>query len=170
MKKATYILFILTSFLFIAKRSDAQQASIQDYTIAGGLKFGGYENGISGKYFMDKSIAIEGILGFRNHGLVVTGLYEINQVAFNVPELKFYYGFGGHIGSVGQGNYRTFNGTDRYYNNAQLLLGGDGVLGLEYIIPSSPIAVSFDLNPRVELATGPFFDIAPGLGIKYIFQ
>jgi hypothetical protein len=37
------------------------------------------------------------------------------------------------------------------------------------VIPNSPIAVSLDLNPRLEIATGPFFDIAPGLGIKYTF-
>jgi hypothetical protein len=42
-------------------------------------------------------------------------------------------------------------------------------LGLEYKIPTAPIAISLDLNPRAELATGPFFDIAPGLGLKYTF-
>lgn len=165
MKKTTYILLTLFAFLLISKQTKAQ-----DYKMAAGLKFGGYENGISGKYFMDNSVALEGVLGFRQNGVVITGLYEINQEAFNVPQLKFYYGFGAHIGSIGQGTYRTFNGSDRSYNNAQLLLGGDGVLGLEYIIPQSPIAISLDLNPRVELVTGPFFDIAPGLGLKYVFK
>jgi hypothetical protein len=164
MKKATYILLILVSFLFITTRSQAQ-----DYQTAAGLKFGGYENGISGKFFMVKDIAIEGIIGFRQHGLVLTGLYEIHQVAFNVPMLKFYYGAGAHVGSVGAGAYRRFNGDDYIYTNSQLLLGLDGVLGLEYLIPKSPIAVSVDLNPRVELAKGPFFDTAPGLGVKYVF-
>jgi len=37
------------------------------------------------------------------------------------------------------------------------------------VIPKSPIALSLDLDPRAELATGPFFDIAPGLGVKYTF-
>jgi len=165
MKKTTYILFIAVSFLFIANRTKAQ-----DYKVAAGLKFGGYENGISGKYFMDERISLEGLLGFRQNGVVITGLYEFNQEAFNVPALKFYYGFGAHIGSIGQGTYRTFNGNDRRYNNAQLLLGADGAIGLEYLIPDSPIAVSLDLNPRVELASGPFFDLAPGLGIKYAFK
>lgn len=169
MKKTTYILLTLLSFLFITRQAHAQEYK-QDYKIAAGLKFGGYENGISGKYFTTNDIALEGILGFRQNGVVITGLYEINQIAFNVPQLKFYYGFGAHIGSIGRGTYRTFNGGDRAYNDAQLLLGADGVLGLEYAIPQSPIAVSLDLNPRVELATGPFFDIAPGLGVKYMFQ
>ncbi|MDB5032557.1 hypothetical protein [Mucilaginibacter sp.] len=163
MKKATYTLLFLAFFLFIGK------ASAQDYKSAVGLKFGGYENGISGKVFVDNSIAYEALLGFRQNGIVITGLYEINQEAFNVPALKFYYGFGGHIGSVGQGTYRTFNGNDYTYTHPQLLLGGDATVGLEYLIPASPIAISLDLNPRIELASGPYFDIAPGLGLKYTF-
>ncbi|MCR8561814.1 hypothetical protein KXD93_29430 [Mucilaginibacter sp. BJC16-A38] len=164
MKKLFICTFILFSFLLISKKSNAQ-----DYKTAVGLKFGGYENGISGKYFTTDDVSIEGLLGFRSHGVVITGLYEINQVAFGVKELKFYYGAGAHIGSVGSGIYHRFNGSDEYYTSSHILLGIDGVVGLEYVIPQSPIAVSLDLNPRVELATGPFFDIAPGLGIKYTF-
>jgi hypothetical protein len=165
MKTSTHKLLITAILIFFASRLQAQ-----DYKWAAGLKFGGYENGISGKYFLDQGTALEGLLGFRNHGVVVTGLYELHRQVFDVPQLKFYYGFGAHIGSVGRGDYRTFNGTDRYYERPQLLLGADGVVGLEYLIPESPIAISFDLNPRVELATGPFIDLAPGLGIKYVFK
>lgn len=164
MRKLLICAFILASFLLIGKRSNAQ-----NYKTAVGLKFGGYENGISAKYFTTSDVALEGLLGFRSHGVVITGLYEIHQEAFGVKELKFYYGAGAHIGAIGSGLYRRFNGDDEYYNNSHILLGVDGVLGLEYVIPQSPIAVSLDLNPRVELATGPFFDIAPGLGIKYTF-
>ena len=146
-----------------------KRAAAQDYKWAAGLKFGGYESGFSGKYFMNSNTALEGILGFRNNGVVVTGLYELHQPAFKVDKLKFYYGFGAHLGGLGSGTYRRFNGDDRLYNDAHLLLGADAVLGLEYIIPNSPIGVSLDLNPRIELATGPFFDIAPGLGLKYTF-
>lgn len=164
MRKLLICTFILVSFLLIGKRSNAQ-----DYKTAVGLKFGGYENGISAKYFTTSDVALEGLLGFRSHGVVITGLYEIHQEAFGVKELKFYYGAGAHIGAIGSGLYRRFNGDDEYYNSSHILLGVDGVLGLEYVIPQSPIAVSLDLNPRAELATGPFFDIAPGLGIKYTF-
>ncbi len=166
MKTSTYKLLITAILFLFASRLHAQ-----DYKWAAGLKFGGYENGISGKYFIDQRQSLEGLIGFRNHGVVFTGLYELNHTAvFDVPELKFYYGFGAHIGSAGQGIYRTFNGVDRYYDRQQLLLGLDGIVGLEYIIPETPIAISLDLNPRVEVATGPFLDLAPGLGIKYTFK
>lgn len=164
MKKAFYILLTSVFLLFITTKSNAQ-----DYKWAAGLKFGGYESGISGKYFMQSNVALEGIIGFRNYGVVVTGLYEIHQTAFNVDNLKFYYGFGAHFGSVGRGENIFFTSAERKYYDASLLVGADGVLGLEYLIPKSPIAVSLDLNPRVELARGPLFDIAPGLGVKYTF-
>ena len=173
MKRSTYYLLILAAFGLVTTKASAQSAppaSNNSYQIAAGLKFGGYENGISGKYFINDNTAIEGILGFRQKGVVVTGLYEIHQTAFNVPALKFYYGFGAHIGGIGAGTYRRFNGDTQVYANNQILIGADGVIGLEYKIPNAPIAVSLDLNPRIELATGPFVDIAPGLGIKYTFQ
>jgi hypothetical protein len=134
-----------------------------------GLKFGGYENGPSIKYFTNNAIALEGVIGFRSHGVVFTGLYEVHQVAFGVNALKFYYGAGAHIGAEGAGVYQSFGGNSQTYNESHILLGVDGVLGLEYKIPNAPIAISLDLNPRAELATGPFFDIAPGLGLKYTF-
>jgi hypothetical protein len=170
MKKVLFSLSIIVCFLMIANRSQAQQAQAADnYNAEAGLKFGAYEDGISAKWFADSNVSYEGILGFRDHGVVVTGLYELNQEAFNVPELKFYYGFGAHIGGEGRGYYDRIGGSDEYYNNGHLLLGADGVIGLEYKIPQAPIAISLDLNPRIELATGPFFDIAPGLGVKYTF-
>jgi hypothetical protein len=165
MKKLTYLVLISASFLLIGKRAQAQ-----DYKIAAGLKFGAYEIGPSGKYFFNPNTAIEGILGIRDHGLVITGLYEIHTQAFNVDKLNFYYGFGGHLGSIGSGYYRRVGSDAQYYKDRHLLFGADGTIGLEWTIPNSPIAVSLDLNPRFEVATGPFFDIAPGVGVKYTFQ
>jgi hypothetical protein len=162
MKKTTYLLAICIAFLLISKRGNAQ-----DYKWAAGLKFGGYESGVSGKYFLKSNVALEGVLGFRNQGVVLTGLYEIHQPAFKVDKLKFYYGFGAHFGSVGRQEYLFFG--DSRYRDASLLIGADAVLGLEYVIPKSPIAVSLDLNPRLELVRRPFFDLAPGLGVKYTF-
>lgn len=164
MKKITLSTLIFSLLFLLSRNAKAQDS----YQFAVGLKFGGYENGISAKYFMDNATSIEGVAGFRSGGVVFTGLYELNQEAFGVPALKFYYGAGAHVGAIGKGDYRRF-GNDEYYNSSHILLGVDGVLGLEYFIPKSPIAVSLDLNPRVELATGPFFDLAPGLGIKYAF-
>ncbi|MGV8880002.1 MAG: hypothetical protein ACOH2A_13335 [Sphingobacteriaceae bacterium] len=157
----------LSALLFIGLVSIQKSAQAQDYNTAIGLKFGGYENGLSIKHFTSKDVALEGILGFRQKGIVITGLWEKHQTAFNLADLKFYYGFGAHIGSVGR--YKRFNGDNETYGVNKLLLGADGILGLEYVIPNAPIGISLDLNPRVELASGTFFDLAPGLGLKYTF-
>ena len=152
----------------ITNHSKAQTQS-QNYTTAVGVKFGPYESGFSVKYFASApNTALEGILGFNNHGVVLTGLYELDIPAFNVDGLKFYYGAGGHIGAEGSGEYDVL-GNNEVYDNTHLLIGVDGVLGLEYKIPQAPIAVSIDLDPRAELATGPFFDVGLALGLKYTF-
>ena len=170
MKKVILSIAVLASFLLITNRSKAQSGSqySPDYTTALGVKFGPYESGFSIKYFANPSTSLEGIVGFNDHGVVVTGLYELNLPAFNVPGLKFYYGAGGHIGAEGAGQYDVL-GNNRVYDNTHLLFGIDGVLELDYRIPQTPIAVSVDLDPRVELATGPFFDVGPALGLKYTF-
>jgi hypothetical protein len=156
MKKNVIQLFILTSFLFFTKR-----VSAQDYQFAAGLKFS-YEFGPTAKYFIDNTDALEAQLGLRSHGLVFTGLWERHLPILDVDKLKLYYGFGAHIGGVG-------DNTNPRYNNT-ILLGADGVVGLDYVIPRSPIGISLDLNPRFELGRGPYFDLSPGLGLKYILK
>jgi len=170
MKKTALLLICFALILLAGQNANAQLNPSPYYKYAAGLKFSGYENGVSGKYFINENNALEAMVGLRSHGLVVTGLYELHQTAFNVAELKFYYGAGGHIGGVGSGIYKKYSSDDKYYNNGSILIGADAVVGLEYLIPESPIALSLDLNPRLEIGRGPFFDLAPGLGIKYAFK
>ena len=156
MKKSTILLLLLSLGLLFGKR-----AAAQDYQVAVGLKFS-YEIGPSVKYFIDKDDALEATLGLRSHGAVFTGLWEHHLPIFNVDQLKLYYGFGAHIGGTGDNNNHRYDNT--------LLLGADGIIGAEYVIPDSPIAISVDLNPRLEFGHGPYFDLAPGLGLKYFFK
>lgn len=161
---------ILFNLLFLSVIICCGQAvCAQNYQTAAGLRYS-YEGGVSVKYFTSPTVALEGVLGFRKKGVVVTGLFEIHQNAFNVSELKFYYGVGAHIGSVGAGGYRVYNGDYRVYTNSSLLFGADAVIGLEYLIPDSPIAISVDLDPRIEIFRGPILNLAPCIGVKYAFK
>jgi len=162
MKKSSLIIFAF-ALLFCVKH-----ASAQDYKTAVGLHFS-YEVGPSIKYFYEDDTALEGIVGFRSHGVVFSGLWGKHVPVFDVDKLKFFYGFGAHIGGVGAGTYRRFGTDDINYQNNTILLGADGIIGLEYKIPTAPIAINLDLMPRLELAHGPYFDISPGLGVKYTF-
>ncbi len=163
MKKILFNLLFLTVIF-----CGGQVARAQTYQTAAGLRFS-YEGGASIKYFTSPTIALEGVLGFRTKGAVVTGLFEIHQTAFNVAELKFYYGAGAHIGGVGRGDYKVYGGDYQVYTTSSPLLGVDGVIGLEYLIPDSPIAVSLDLDPRIELFRGSLFNLQASVGIKYAF-
>lgn len=170
MKKQLFIALIAIAFLSVAQRSNAQSSTPaanngHDYQFAAGLKFGPFEIGPSAKYFIQNDVALEGILGFRKNGIVFTGLWEKHIPAFNVEQLKFFYGGGAHFGGMDIGNH-----DDRYYPNRTVKFGIDGLLGLEYILPDTPIAISVDVDPRIEFVTGSAFDIAPALGVKYMFK
>lgn len=158
----------LFNLLFLSVIICGRAASAQSYQTAAGLRFG-YEGGVSLKYFTSPTVALEGVLGFRTKGAVFTGLFEIHQSAFNVAELKFYYGAGAHIGGVGKGGYQVYRGDYQIYNSSSLLFGADAVIGLEYLVPNSPIAISGDLDPRIEFFRGPLFNLAPCIGVKYAF-
>ncbi len=165
MNKSLLRITLLSLFLFFVKIN----VNAQSYTTGVGIRLGGYENGLTVKHFTDSKTAIEGILGIRPGAFVLTGLYEKHQNAFDVPNLNWYYGIGGHIGGVGKGrNYRRY-GEDRYYDKSGILLGADAILGLEWMVPELPISVGADLHPRLELLNGPFIDLEPALSIRYTF-
>ena len=141
-----------------------------NYNLGIGLRGGGYENGLTLKYFKNSSTAFEGILGFRPGVFVFTGLFEKHSIAFSEPSLNWYYGLGGHVGGINSNqDYRRYSGDNYFYNNSSLLLGADAILGLEWAIPEIPFALSLDLHPRLELAKGPFLDIEPAISIRYTF-
>ena len=140
-----------------------------NYNTSVGLRLGGYENGISLKHFISSDTALEGIIGFRPGVFVVTGLYEKQAVAFAEPSLNWYYGAGAHIGGISGDSYYRAYGKDRYYGDSGMLIGADGILGLEWQLPQLPISTSLDLHPRLELARGPFLDLEAALTIRYTF-
>lgn len=158
--------FLVTTFLLTLFFS---QGKAQDYTYGLGLRFGGYENGISGKYYLNESTAYEGILGFRPGVVVLTGFYQKYAPAFEVQDLRWFFGLGAHIGGISDRQYKRFTGNDDKVYNGGLLLGADAMIGLEWLIPAAPITLGVDLHPRLELAKGPFLDLEPAISIRYVF-
>jgi hypothetical protein len=158
---------ILSTLVVICLTITASAQS--NYKTGIGIRGGGYENGLTIKHFTNSSTAIEGIIGFRPGVVVITGLYEKHAVAFSEPSVNWYYGAGAHIGSINGGRYYRGYGQDRYYNDSVLLLGADGILGLEWKIPQIPFALSVDLHPRLELARGPFLDLEAAATLRYTF-
>lgn len=145
------------------------------YKFAIGIRSGG-TSGLTVKYNPTARSAFEGIIGFWNDGLSLTGLWERHVQAFDVEGMHWYYGGGGHIAFY-DADYRGERGPawwddDRDdWNDGDLGLGIDGIVGLEYKIPPIPFAISIDLKPFLEVNTdgGTFLSLDPGLGIKLAF-
>ncbi len=134
----------------------------QDYKTGIGFR-GGFSQGLTAKHFISEKVAIEGILASRHKGFIITGLYELHTRAFEVDRLNFYYGFGGHIGFG--------DGSKDDWGNEKMILGIDGILGLEYSFTSVPFNIGVDWKPAFNLAGGENWGWGDSgaLSIRYIF-
>ena len=132
----------------------------QDYTTGIGLR-GGTGWGITAKHFMNSNNAFEGFVYGHSHGFNLTGLYEIHDRAFDVDNLRWYYGFGAHIGSYDYNNSIDDN---------DFILGIDGIVGIEYTFTEAPINIGIDWNPYINF-TGKsgFFPGSGAISIRYVF-
>ena len=149
----------LLLFTFSLVKAQNKTETSLNYQHAIGVKvFDG--GGISYKQFLNGNNAAEIIGYFYSKGFRLTGLYEIHNDITSAGGLKWYYGFGAHMGF-----YKSLNGKDR-----STVLGADGVIGLDYKISSAPINISLDWQPSFEFASGFGFNGGwGGLGIRYTF-
>lgn len=138
----------------------------QDYNTAIGIR-GGFESGLTVKYFTTEKAAMEFILASRWRGFNATGLYEIHNRAFDTDGLRWYYGFGAHIG-FWNGDY-----THNYWGTRgtnYTVIGIDGILGLEYSFTEVPINIGLDWKPAFNLiGYQGFWADGGALSIRYIF-
>lgn len=132
------------------------------YKHAVGGRFG-IANGISFKTFSKGgNTALDFILNFQSKHdysyFRFTGLYEIHQDINNAEGLRWYYGFGGTIGSI----------NNKLVDNNEVLLAVDGVIGLDYKFKDAPINLALDWKPAVEVSPNTEFD-PEGLGLSIRF-
>ncbi|MCB8998508.1 MAG: hypothetical protein H6540_00370 [Bacteroidales bacterium] len=151
--------YILIPLLFLAIASSLKA---QDYQNAVGLRFG-LSNGVTFKHFITTNDAVEGILATRYGGFNLTGLFERHTTAFDTDGLYFYYGGGAHIGSFNNNAWFTDQSN-------HTIIGIDGILGLEYVIPDFPLNVSLDWKPGLNLiGYAGFWGDELALSVRYMF-
>ncbi len=150
--------YILLSILFL---SFLNLSKAQDYENAIGFR-AGLSNGITFKHFITTNDAAEGILSTRWGGFNLTGLFERHTTAFDTDGLYFFYGGGAHLGS--------FNNSWFLDNSSHIVIGIDGILGLEYVLPDLPLNASLDWKPGFNLIgyTG-FWGDELALSVRYTF-
>ncbi|WP_432711689.1 hypothetical protein [Pedobacter sp.] len=155
--------FTILSLIVLTTLAMYNTSNAQNYKNAIGGRFG-TANGVTFKTSLGGNKMIDIIANFRSHNdndyFRLTGLYEIYNPIAGAQGLTWYYGIGGTIGSV---NYKR-------YDNSDLYLSLDGVLGLDYKIPTAPINFSLDWKPAIELAPDTQFDGAGlGLSVRFTF-
>ncbi len=141
-------------------------SNAQDYNTGIGLR-GGFANGITVKHFVSSNTAFEGIISSRWRGIGLTGLYEIHGRAFNTERLKWYVGFGAHVG------FWDGDNTSKYWGEpgtSYTVIGVDGILGLEYSFVDVPINLGIDWKPAYNFfGYSGFWADGGAFSIRYIF-
>ncbi|MGV3508566.1 MAG: hypothetical protein ACO1N7_04690 [Sphingobacteriaceae bacterium] len=158
MKKIILPLFVTAVLLVSSLTTQAQ------YKNALGVRLGD-AYGLTYKTFIQSNKALDFILNIRNRKSIsyvnLTGLYEVHNPINGAPGLQWYYGGGASIGSI---NYKHDDDRDN-----DIYLSVDGVLGLDYVIPNSPLNLSLDWKPALMLTPDTdFYTGGVGLSIRII--
>ncbi len=141
--KMKKVALIITLFFALNMAAKAQ------YKLGIGARLN-YGYGLSIKYKMTPKKAFEGIVYSRWQGVNLTGLYEIHASAFQIPNWRWYYGAGGHIG-FWKNNGRKKGNPWFDDNGNYTVIGADGILGLEYTLREIPLNLSLDWKPALNL-------------------
>ncbi|TAE47416.1 MAG: hypothetical protein EAZ89_17990 [Bacteroidetes bacterium] len=133
---ATALSFVLCTSLFA-----------QEYRLAAGGRLGS-ANGFTLKYFAGEYTAIESIVAYRKEGIRVIALAEQHIPLGRRSQTSFFFGAGAHAG---------FTGLLQAEGVARPSYGADAIVGFEYVFDHSPVAVSVDIKPEIELHKGRVF-------------
>ena len=128
-------------------------ALAQNYKTGIGLR-GGYVYGLTLKHFTNSNTAIEGIVSPRWQGVLVTGLYEKHATAFQIPQLQYYGGIGGHVGFWNGWRHHSHKHDHHPWfddHNSHTVVGADLILGLEYTFKEIPFSLGIDWKPGLNL-------------------
>lgn len=162
-------------------RNNNSGRSAVSYNTGIGIRFGGWESGLTVKHFIKSNVAVEGILssGWHYRGSRITGLYEIQKSISGAPGLYWFYGVGAHIGFYNERYWYNgdCNKDGRYWHNGRwyncdgtrATIGIDGIIGLEYHFNEIPFTIGLDLKPSIGLIGygGRFGDSA--FTVRYAF-
>ncbi len=164
-------LFVLTLFCCGLAFSSLQA---QDYQKAIGLRLG-YPVSISYKMFINNSNnAIEAFVNYRSQKVFsygwtrigLGGAYQVHNPISSVDGLQWYYGGGASV------YFWTYDdGFADYADEANLSLGIQGYLGLDYKFANAPVNLSLDWVPTFYISGyGDGFGADNGaLAVRYTF-
>jgi hypothetical protein len=130
-------------------------ASAQEYKMGLGVRLSSAQatvnNSVSFKYFLNENNALEGLLSFDPATVGV--LYELHR-PLGAPGFQWFFGGGGYV---------AFSGDN--------VVGGMGVIGLDYKFQDIPLNLSLDWKPELNFVKDISFEAAAiGLSIRFAFH
>lgn len=156
----------IIAFLFILTLGAQSQ---HDYDQAIGLR-GGLYNGVTYKKALREGNYFEGLASIRWRGFIVTGLYEVTQnLDSETPRLNWYYGFGAHLGL-----WNEYYDNNPWFDEDRgdlMVIGVDGIIGIEYTFEEVPINLSADWKPVINLVGADNFAgfDSGAVSVRYVF-
>ncbi|MBE8714601.1 hypothetical protein [Sphingobacterium hungaricum] len=142
--------FLFAIALFSIQTAQAQLTSQH----AIGARFGS-ATGITYRYTLSEDRAAQAIMSWQSGSQAsrfrLVGLYEFHKPI--TGDFSWFYGFGGSVGSYTRKSYSetitegNTSSTTTYPKKSELALSIDGIVGVEYNIPTTPLAVSLDVKP-----------------------
>jgi len=156
MNKLPVLLFTFLIILF----SNQCLTVAKNYDKAIGIR-GGLLSGISYKQFISSDNALEFYVTGNKHTLYLAGEYEFyNNTKYS--SLDWYYG-GGIYSS-----FYEHDSSEKSEINGGMVIGVNGILGIEYNFKKIPLNISLDWNPSVNLVGGVGFLADRGaISIRY---
>ena len=144
------------------RSSNSSSGASSDYNTGVGLRFGGWETGLTVKHFIKDGAAIEGIFssGWHYRGTRITGLYEWQKSISGAQGLYWFVGVGAHVGFYNERYWYKGDCKDgryeykgEWYNcdGTRAVIGVDGIIGLEYKFQEIPFTIGLDLKPSIDL-------------------
>jgi hypothetical protein len=135
----------------------------QNYKTAIGIK-GGYPGygSLNGKHFLNSKTAIEGSIGGGTNTLWLQGLYELN---FSLEQgLNWYAGGGANVG------FYSFKNTFTNERTSNMILGLNGIVGIEYTFEDFPLNVALDTGPNLRIINSFGFGWGAGIAVRYAIK
>lgn len=124
---------------------------------------GGYTPGLELRHYFSNTNSGRLLLGYRQRGLLLHGLYEVhikNLIPSN-EQFSFIYGAGAHTGFI------SWNKTEKqgtYYLTrtvTRMVAGIDGLIAVEYDLGFVPLTAGIEVKPFLEIGGNPSFQVIP---------
>src|SRR5690606_30877036 len=149
------LLVIPAIVVFSGPAAGQNETGSNEYRNAIGIR-AGRTSGLTFKHFFSSGNSMELIAGFWPNALGLTAVYAKNMSA-GITGLKFYCGGGGHLtGGTEAPCHRRHDDRDGPYvwrcGRGGFAVGIGGIAGLEQKIAESPLALSIDIKPFVEVS------------------